>query len=150
MRHLKKWRKLGRTSSHYRALARSLVNNLFRYERIITTLQKAKEFRSLAETLITRAKEPTLHNYRYVLTNLQDKVITRKLFKEIAPRFKDRPGGYTRIIKLGSNRWSGDKNAGKWAMNRLGDNGTRVIWELVTRVEPTKEDKKKTPAQTKK
>lgn len=146
MRHLKRWRKLGRTSSHYRALGQSLVNHLFTSERIITTREKAKEFTSLAERLITRAKDFNLHNYRYVLAALQNKITTRKLFKEIAPRFKDRAGGYTRIIKLGGNRWSGDKNAGKWAMRRLGDNGHRVIWELVVRAEPAP---KKTKAKEK-
>jgi len=151
MRHLKKGRKLGRTTSHYWALARSLVNSLFRHERIVTTREKAREFAGFAERLITRAKETSLHNYRYVLSNLQDKITTKKLFKEIVPRFKDRPGGYTRIIKLGGNRWSGEKNAGKWAMRRLGDDGARVIWELVARKVPEKKTKKKakTKASTK-
>lgn len=143
MRHNKKWRKLGRTSAHYRRLGMSLIQALFKHERIITTQEKAKEFRSLADQLIHRAKETNLSNYRYVLTRLQDKVLTKKLFKEIAPRFNDRVGGYTRIIKLGGSRWSGDKKAGKWAFSRLGDGGKRVLWELVTRPEPTKEESKK-------
>lgn len=146
MRHRKRGRKLSRTSSHYKALGRNLVNSLVKHERIITTLPKAKEFTRLTDRLITRAKEFNLQNFRYVLSHLQDKIITKKLFQEVAPRFKDRPGGYTRIIKLGGSRWSGDKKSGRWAGQRLGDNSARVIWELVVRPEPKKETKKKEKA----
>lgn len=142
MRHRKKYRKLGRTTSHYLALGRNLINNLFKHERIITTLAKAKEFRGQAERLITSAKNNSLHHFRQVLSYLQDKSNTKKLFNEIAPRFKDRPGGYTRIIKLGGSRWV-EEGKSKWVFNRLGDNGTRVILELVIKAEKKEESKKK-------
>jgi len=132
-------------------LQQNLVTALFRHERIITTDTKAKEFRSAAEKLITRAKEYSLHNFRQVLSMLQNEEITNKLFKEIAPRFKDRPGGYTRIIKLGGSRldMKGGKNLGKWAANRLKDNAPRVIWELVEKsAKPEPKDEKKTKAKT--
>lgn len=142
MRHKKKYRKLGRTTSHYLALGRSLVNSLFRYERIITTLAKAKEFKGQAERLITLAKNNSLHHFRQVLTYLQDEINTKRLFNEIAPRFKERPGGYTRILKLGGSRWA-EEGKGKWVFNRLGDNSTRVILELVIKAEKKEESKKK-------
>lgn len=148
MRHKKKYRKLGRTTSHYLALGRSLINSLFKYERIITTLAKAKEFRGQAECLITSAKNNSLHHFRQVLSYLQDKSNTKRLFNEIAPRFKDRPGGYTRILKLGGSRWV-EEGKSKWVFNRLGDNGTRVILELVVKAEKKEESKKK-GAKTKK
>lgn len=136
---------MGRKAHHYRMLQRNLVTALFRHERIVTTEQKAKEFRSIAENLITKSRENNLHHFRQVLSIIQDKEITQKLFKEIAPLFKDRPGGYTRIIKLGGTRpdMKGGKNMGKWASNRLKDNAQRVIWELVVKSKPeTKEEKK--------
>ncbi|MEK7448626.1 MAG: 50S ribosomal protein L17 [Planctomycetota bacterium] len=145
MRHRKDYRKLGLTSSHYRLMGRNMVNSLFLHERIITTRERAKEFARLAERLITLAKDPSLHHFRLILSELQDKTIVRKLLKEIAPRFKNRPGGYTRIVKLGGSRWatsSGEKNKGRWAFNRLGDNGSRVLFELVERSEPVQEKKK--------
>jgi large subunit ribosomal protein L17 len=142
MRHGRKWRKLGRPATQYKLLGRNLVASLFEHERIITTEQKAKEFRSMAEKLITMAKKPSLHHIRLVLSRLQNKDITHRLFKEIAPRFQDRPGGYTRIIKLGGSRWEKAKKPGRFAWNRLGDNGKRVIWELVVKKEPEKPQKK--------
>ncbi|MBI4711929.1 MAG: 50S ribosomal protein L17, partial [Planctomycetes bacterium] len=131
MRRRRRGRKLGRKDSHYSLTRRNLVSSLFKHERIITTEPKAKEFRGFAEKLITLAKENTLHHYRLALAHLCDKTVTGKLFKEIAPRFKDRPGGYTRIIKLGGTRpdMKGGKNMGKWAAHRLKDNAPRVIWE---------------------
>jgi len=143
MRHGKKWRKLGRKDSHYKLMGRNLMSDLFKYERIMTTEQKAKEFRPQAEKLITLAKEYSLHHYRLVISRLQHEDIVSKLFKEIAPRFKDRPGGYTRIIKLGGSRLEKMKHPGKFAWNRLGDNAKRVIWELVVKAEPEKPSKKK-------
>ncbi|HLD35870.1 MAG TPA: 50S ribosomal protein L17 [Planctomycetota bacterium] len=143
MRHGKKWRKLGRKDSHYKLMGRNLMSDLFKYERITTTEQKAKEFRPQAEKLITMAKEYSLHHYRMVISRLQHEDIVSKLFKEIAPRFKDRPGGYTRIIKLGGSRLEKMKHPGKFAWNRMGDNAKRVIWELVVKAEPAKPDKKK-------
>ncbi|MDI6732719.1 MAG: 50S ribosomal protein L17 [Planctomycetota bacterium] len=142
MRHGKKWRKLGRKDSHYKLMGRNLIAALFEHERIITTEQKAKEFRSSAEKLITLSREPSLHHYRLVLSRLQNENVVQKLFKEIAPRFKDRPGGYTRIIKLGGSRLEKTKNPGKYSWNRLGDNGRRVIWELVIRKEKSAKAKK--------
>ena len=143
MRHGKKWRKLGRKDSHYKLMGRNLMSDLLKYERITTTEQKAKEFRPQAEKLITMAKEYSLHHYRMVISRLQHEDIVSKLFKEIAPRFKDRPGGYTRIIKLGGSRLEKMKHPGKFAWNRMGDNAKRVIWELVVKAEPAKPDKKK-------
>jgi large subunit ribosomal protein L17 len=142
MRHARKWRKLGRPSTQYKLLARSLIASLFKHERIVTTEQKAKEFRSMAEKLITMAKKPSIHHIRLVLSRLQDKDATNKLFKEIAPRFQNRPGGYTRIIKLGGSRWEKVKKPGRFAWNRLGDNGKRAILELVVKKEPEKTHKK--------
>ena len=124
-------------------MGRNLMSDLFKYERITTTEQKAKEFRPQAEKLITMAKEYSLHHYRMVISRLQHEDIVSKLFKEIAPRFKDRPGGYTRIIKLGGSRLEKMKHPGKFAWNRMGDNAKRVIWELVVKAEPAKPDKKK-------
>lgn len=128
MRHKVKGRKLGRTAAHKRAVGRNLVISLFQHERIETTAPKAKEFRSLAERLITLAKKgPSLHNYRQVASVLQNRVITRKLFREIAPLFANRKGGYTRILKL--------------PRPRLGDCGDRVIFELVEKTpQKIKED----------
>lgn len=140
MRHRLKGRKLGRPMSQRALLARNLVNSLFIYGRIVTTVEKAKEFRSVAEKLITRAKKGGLANYRHVLSVLPDREVARKLFKDIAPRFSDRNGGYTRIIRLGGNRWDG-KAKGQWAANRLGDNGARAIFELV--VQKTREEELK-------
>ena len=85
--------------------------------RIITTPEKAKCFRPMAEKLITLAKEKNLHNVRRAMAEVPDKTVIKKLFDEIGPHFKDRPGGYTRIVRL--------------AKNRLGDDGGRAIWELV-------------------
>ena len=124
-------------------MGRNLMSDLLKYERITTTEQKAKEFRPQAEKLITMAKEYSLHHYRMVISRLQHEDIVSKLFKEIAPRFKDRPGGYTRIIKLGGSRLEKMKHPGKFAWNRMGDNAKRVIWELVVKAEPAKPDKKK-------
>ncbi|HPJ72426.1 MAG TPA: 50S ribosomal protein L17 [bacterium] len=107
MRHRKEGRKLGRTSSHRRALLRNLATDFFQRERIITTLPKAKELRPVVEKLITEGKRGTLHDRRKILAYIQTKDVAHKLFEEIAPRFADRNGGYTRIIKLGYR--AGDK-----------------------------------------
>lgn len=130
MRHRWMGRKLGRNNSGRKALEKHMVCALFTYGRIVTTVEKAKEFRSSAERLITLAKKGGLSHYRMALADLQDKKIVRKLFADIAGRFKDRPGGYTRIIKLGGNRFDGE-GRGKWASHRLGDGGSRAIFELV-------------------
>ncbi|MGE5302239.1 MAG: 50S ribosomal protein L17 [Alphaproteobacteria bacterium] len=104
MRHLKSGRKLNRTASHRRALIRNLITSLLREEKIQTTDPKAKELRRWADRVITLGKQGSLHARRQVLGIVQDKAVVRKLFDIIAPRFKDRPGGYTRIIKVGMRR----------------------------------------------
>ena len=104
MRHQKSGRKLGRTSSHRQAMFRNMAVSLFRHEQIRTTLPKAKELRRVAEPLITMAKNPTMARRRLVFARLRDKDIVGKLFDELAPRYKTRPGGYTRILKCGFRR----------------------------------------------
>ena len=104
MRHLKRGRKLNRKASHRKALLRNLASSLIIHKRIQTTDAKAKELRIFVEPLITFAKEGSLHARRQVLKTLPGaygRQVTDILFKEIAPQFADRPGGYTRIIKLG-------------------------------------------------
>jgi large subunit ribosomal protein L17 len=104
MRHLKSGRKLSRSSSHRWALMRNLITSLLREEKIRTTDPKAKELRRWAERVITLGKQGSLHARRQALGIVQDKSVVRKLFDTLAPRFKDRPGGYTRIIKIGWRR----------------------------------------------
>jgi large subunit ribosomal protein L17 len=104
MRHLKSGRQLSRNSSHRWALMRNLITALLREEKIRTTDPKAKELRRWADRVITLGKQGTLHARRQVLGIVQDKSVVRKLFDTLGPRFKDRPGGYTRIIKLGLRR----------------------------------------------
>ena len=104
MRHQKSGRKLNRTSSHRWALMRNLITSLLRDEKIKTTDAKAKELRRWADRVITLGKQGSLHARRQVLGIVQDKAVVRKLFDSIAPRFKDRPGGYTRIVKIGIRR----------------------------------------------
>ncbi len=117
MRHRKTGRKLGRNSSHRKALGRNLVSSLFEHGRITTTVEKAKEYRPMAEKMITLAKTRNLHNIRRAVSILQNKDVVKKLFEEIAPRYLDRPGGYTRILRL--------------QKNRLGDNASQAVFELV-------------------
>lgn len=131
MKHRIGYNRLGRNISHRRALYRSMATALFRYERIKTTKPKAREIRRVAEKLITRACKDTVHNRRIVAKTIQDKAILAKLFTDIAPRFKDRPGGYTRILKLGQ---------------RYGDASEMVFLELVDRKTVEKKRRKK-PAQ---
>ena len=101
MRHRKSGRKLGRNSSHRKAMFRNMATSLFRHETIKTTLPKAKELRRVAEPLITLAKEDGVANRRLAFARLRDKEVVGKLFKDLGPRFKARPGGYIRILKLG-------------------------------------------------
>ena len=101
MRHLKSGRQLSRNSSHRWALMRNLITALLREEKIRTTDPKAKELRRWVDRVITLGKRGDLHARRQVLSIVQDKSVVRKLFDTIAPRFKDRPGGFTRIIKIG-------------------------------------------------
>ena len=104
MRHLKSGRQLSRNSSHRWALMRNLITALLREEKIRTTDPKAKELRRWVERVITLGKAGSLHARRQALGIVQDKAVVRKLFDTIGPRFKDRPGGYTRIIKIGIRR----------------------------------------------
>ena len=107
MRHRVRGRKLGRTTAHRKALFRNQLTALFTHERIITTVAKAKELRPLAERMVTLAGTGTLPARRKVLTMVPDKGVVRRLFEEIAPRFTERPGGYTRIMRLGRRRGDG-------------------------------------------
>ena len=117
MRHRKLRGKLGRTSAHRKALRRNMTKALFENGRIVTTPQKAKAVRPFAEKLITLARNNTLANMRRALELLPHKAVVHRLFEEIAPRYADRPGGYTRITK----HWK----------HRIGDNADLVVWELV-------------------
>jgi len=122
MRHRVTTNNLSRTGSHRKALSRNLACAIIEHERIETTLTKAKAHRPFVEKLVTLAKEKNLHNYRRALAimgNHEDAV--NKLFNVLGPRFKDRPGGYTRILKL--------------ATPRLGDKADRAIFEFVERSE---------------
>jgi len=104
MRHRKKGRQLSRTASHRRATLRNMATSLFRHERIETTTAKAKELRPFAERLITLARRGDLHARRLAATKIQDSEVLSKLFAEIGPRFAQRPGGYTRVLKLGNRK----------------------------------------------
>jgi large subunit ribosomal protein L17 len=102
MRHNRSGRKLGRVSEHRRALFRNQLCSLVKHERIITTLPKAKELRPIAERVVTLARQhESVHAHRMVARWISDRGLVRRLFSEIAPRFAKRPGGYTRILKLG-------------------------------------------------
>lgn len=101
MRHGKSGRRLGRTTSHREAMFRNLVTSFLSHEKITTTDAKAKEIRSVAEKMITLGKRGDLHSLRQAASYIREKSIVTKLFSTIAPRYKDRPGGYTRIVKLG-------------------------------------------------
>ena len=116
MRHQISGRKLNRPTSHRWAMYRNLVTDLLRYERITTTEAKAKEARGLADKMITLGKEGSLHSRRQALAFITDKKVLDKLFTELAPRYADRNGGYTRIMKLGP---------------RLGDGAAMVKLDLV-------------------
>lgn len=116
MRHMKKGSSLNRTASHRRALMSNLITGLIIHEKIKTTKAKAREVRPLAEKIITFAKRGDLHARRQVLRLIKDKAAVAKLFDTLGERFKDRPGGYTRILKM---------------ENRLGDNAEMALLELV-------------------
>jgi large subunit ribosomal protein L17 len=104
MRHNKTGRQLGRNGSHRKALFRNLVTSLFEHEKIQTTDAKAKEVRRIAEKLITLGKRGDLHARRQIMAYVRSKDVAAKLFSELSPRFAQRPGGYTRILKLGARR----------------------------------------------
>ncbi len=99
MRHRKAGRRLGRTSSHRKAMFRNMATSMLLHETIRTTVAKAKELRRVVEPLITLAKEDSVANRRLAFSRLRDKEVVGKLFKELGPRFKERPGGYLRILK---------------------------------------------------
>lgn len=106
MRHRVAGRKLGRATGHRMLMLRTMVTDLIRHESLRTTEAKAKEIRPMAEKTITLGKKGTLHCRRQALALMTDEAVVKKLFDDVAPRFEDRPGGYTRIIKLGPR--SGD------------------------------------------
>lgn len=116
MRHLKKINKLSRTSEQRSALLKSLAVALIEKKKLVTTVAKAKELRKYVEPMVTRAKEDTTHNRRIVFSDLNHKESMKELFGEIGPKAKNRPGGYTRIIKIG---------------NRSGDAAEMALIELV-------------------
>ena len=107
MRHRKSGRQLNRNSSHRKAMFQNMANSLFLHEVIETTLPKAKELRRVVEPLITKAKSDSVANRRHVFSKLRDDAIVAKLFNELGPFYKDRPGGYVRILKAGFR--TGDK-----------------------------------------
>lgn len=111
MRHAIRGRKLGRTSAHRRALFRNQLSSLVEHERIITTLPKAKELRPIFEKAITKGKKDTVHARRQVRQWISKRDLVKKLFDTIAPRFSDRNGGYTRIVKLGPRKGDGAEMA---------------------------------------
>lgn len=116
MRHRVKGRKLGRTASHRKATLIALATSLLKHKRIKTTLAKAKETRGFVEKIITKARKGDLHSQKQVMDFIKDKEVVKELFAEIIPKVGDRPGGYTRVIKLG---------------NRLGDAASMAVIELV-------------------
>ena len=107
MRHRKSGRQLNRNSSHRKAMFQNMANSLFLHEVIETTLPKAKELRRVVEPLITKAKSDSVANRRHVFSKLRDDAMVAKLFNELGPFYKDRPGGYVRILKAGFR--TGDK-----------------------------------------
>lgn len=125
MRHKMRGRSFGRTSSHRKAMFRNMLTSLFDHERIETTLPKAKDLRPLAEKMVTLGKRGDAHARRQALAVIKDKGVVHKLFTDIAERNKERPGGYTRILKTG---------------NRYGDAAPMSIIELVERREEAGEE----------
>ncbi len=127
MKHRMGFKRLGRNRSHRIALYKAMATALFKYERIRTTEVKAKEMRRVVERMISRARRDTVANRRLLARSIQDKAVLAKLFKDIGPRFASRPGGYTRILKLGP---------------RYGDASEMVLLELVERKERVRKKKK--------
>jgi large subunit ribosomal protein L17 len=132
MKHRMGFNRLGRNRSHRLALYKAMVSALFKYERIRTSQVKAKEVRRVAERMITRARSDTVHNRRLLARSIADRALLAKLFTDIAPRFADRPGGYTRILKLGP---------------RYGDATEMVLLELVERKERPRRKKEEAAKQ---
>jgi len=131
MRHQVKKGKLGRNTAHRRALLRNLVTSFLEKERVRTTLAKARSVRPVAEKMITLAKRGTLHARRQALAFMTKETAVQRLFDEIGPRYKERPGGYTRIVKLGT---------------RAGDGASMAMLELVGAEFKAKAKKKKKDA----
>ena len=131
MRHGHGLRKLNRTSEHRLAMLRNMMNSLIEHEVIKTTVPKAKELRRVVEPMITLAKEPTLANKRLAFDRLRNRDNVVKLFADLGPRFKTRPGGYTRILKMGF---------------RVGDNAPMAYVELVDRAEVSEASSTETAA----
>ena len=129
MRHRKSGRKLNRNSSHRQAMFRNMAVSLMQHEMIRTTLPKAKELRRVAEPLITIAKNDSVAKRRLAFARLRDRAVVTKLFNELGPRYKNRPGGYLRILKCGF---------------RPGDKAPMAIVELVDRKSANEEEKQKT------
>lgn len=125
MRHRKSGRQLNRNSSHRKAMFRNMAASLLRHEVITTTLPKAKELRRVAEPLITMAKNDSVHQRRLAFSRLRDREVVTKLFDELGPRYKERPGGYLRILKMGY---------------RAGDAAPMALVELVDRPESADEE----------
>jgi large subunit ribosomal protein L17 len=123
MRHLKAGRKLNRSSAHRKALFRNLVTSLIEHEQVRTTDAKAKELRRIADRMITLGKRGSLHARRQALSYIRSRSVVTKLFEEVAGRFKERPGGYTRVVKIG---------------HRHGDAAPMSIIELTDRGEEAK------------
>lgn len=117
MRHRVAGKKLGRDSSHRAAMTRNFICSLIEHERLVTTLEKAKALQPRIEKMVTLGKQKSLHRYRLALSRLQDKAAVAKLFDQIGPRYANRPGGYTRVVRLSGYR--------------IGDGGTKAIIELV-------------------
>ena len=116
MRHQRVINHLGRTSSHRKAMLANMASSLILHKRITTTTAKAKALRTFVEPLITKSKEDSTHSRRMVFSHLKDKLAVAELFREISPKIAERPGGYTRILKIG---------------NRIGDNAEMCVLELV-------------------
>jgi large subunit ribosomal protein L17 len=131
MRHLKRTAKLGRTSEHRNAMLANLVCSLIEHRRVTTTLARARAARPVAEKMVTLGKKGTIHHRRLAVARLHQEEAARILFKEIAPAFKDRNGGYTRIIKMNQ---------------RNGDSAQRAILEWVSETAPTATTETQTPA----
>ena len=125
MRHGNGLRKLNRTSAHRQAMLRNMMNSLIEHEAIKTTVPKAKELRRVVEPMITLAKNDSVANRRLAFARLRDDASVAKLFTELGPRYNARPGGYTRILKMGF---------------RVGDNAPMALVELVDRPEISSED----------
>ncbi len=125
MRHRQSGRKLNRNSSHRKAMFSNMAASLMRHEVIKTTLPKAKELRRVAEPLITMARTDSVHKRRLAFARLRDREVVTKLFNELGPRYKDRPGGYLRILKMGF---------------RTGDKAPMALVELIDRPESDAEE----------